>query len=64
MVVTLKDRAIPARIQQAMARRIPGARIFTLREGHVACSLDTFTKPLVEACRDAARRASLKPVVA
>ncbi len=57
VVVTLEDRAIPARIQRAMASRIPDSRIFTLREWHVACSLDSFAKPLVAACRDAALRA-------
>lgn len=56
VVVTLQDRAIPPEIQTGMADRIPGARVFPLEDGHVACNGEKFAGVLLEACLDVRKR--------
>ncbi len=57
VVVTLQDRAIAPALQTAMAGRIPGARVFPIDEGHVACGREEFSGVLLEACLDVQKRA-------
>jgi 3-oxoadipate enol-lactonase len=51
VVVTLRDRVLPASNQIALARRIPGATIHDIEAGHAACVLESekFVPALVEA---------------
>ena len=57
VVVTLEDRAIPPDLQQALAGRIPRARVFPVQDGHVLCRRPAFAAPLLDACLDVKRRA-------
>ena len=57
VVVTLQDRAIPPEVQTGMAGRIPGACVFPIDEGHVACNREEFAGVLLEACLDVRKRA-------
>jgi pimeloyl-ACP methyl ester carboxylesterase len=57
VLVTLEDRAVPAHLQQDMATRIRGAKVFDVQEGHVLCNRAEFAEPLVDACLDVKRRA-------
>ncbi|MGY2703693.1 alpha/beta fold hydrolase [Nocardioides sp. HB32] len=51
VVVTLKDKVLPAENQVGLARRIPGATIHDIPAGHAACVLESelFVPALVEA---------------
>ena len=53
VVVTRRDKVIPAARQLAVARQIPGATIHDIDAGHAACVLEseTFVPALVEAAR-------------
>ena len=62
VVMTLHDFAVPERSQREMAGRIPTARIFPVRDGHIACSNESFAPPLVEACLDVQRRRAPRAV--
>jgi 3-oxoadipate enol-lactonase len=52
VVITGKDRAIPAERQREVARRIPGSTLHEIPAGHASCVLqaDIFEKGLLEAC--------------
>jgi len=52
VVVTERDRAVPARLQLGMAERIPGATIRRVDAGHLWCTSSEFGKTLVHTCRD------------
>lgn len=60
VVVTTRDRVIPAARQVALARAIPGATVHEVDSGHAACVLESekFVPALLEACAtvDARRR--------
>lgn len=63
VVVTMKDRVLPADNQIALARRIPGATVHDIPAGHAACVLeaDRFVPALLEAVHTVnARRRSLR----
>ncbi|WP_300402232.1 alpha/beta hydrolase [Nocardioides sp.] len=51
VVVTTKDRVIPAARQHALARAIPGATVHLVESGHAACVLESekFVPALLEA---------------
>ena len=51
VVVTLKDKVLPAANQIALARRIPGATVHAIPAGHAACVLEAerFVPALLEA---------------
>jgi len=59
VIVTTRDRVIPAQRQIALARRIPGATIHDIPAGHAAVVLEaeTFVPALVEACATVNARA-------
>jgi pimeloyl-ACP methyl ester carboxylesterase len=52
VVVTERDRAVPARLQLGMAERIPGATIRRVDAGHLWCTSAEFGKTLAHTCRD------------
>jgi hypothetical protein len=56
VVLTELDKAIVPDRQQEMADAIPGARIFPVPDGHVACARSVWIPGLVAACRDVAAR--------
>jgi 3-oxoadipate enol-lactonase len=56
VLVTTKDRAIPALAQAQMALLIPGAAIHTVDDGHLICAKPAFAPPLLRACQDVASR--------
>jgi 3-oxoadipate enol-lactonase len=60
VVVTALDRAIEPSEQARMAFAIPGATIFRVEDGHVACAGERFTAPFLAACDDVATRAGLR----
>ena len=59
VIVTTRDKVIPAQRQIALARRIPGATIHDIPAGHAAVVLEaeTFVPALVEACATVNARA-------
>src|SRR5689334_7098392 len=61
VLVTTKDRAIPALAQAQMALAIPGASIHAIEDGHLVCAKPSFGPPLLRACHDVASR--IRPVV-
>jgi pimeloyl-ACP methyl ester carboxylesterase len=56
VLVTTKDRAIPAIAQAQMALAIPGSTIHTVEDGHLICAKPAFAPPLLRACLDVASR--------
>jgi pimeloyl-ACP methyl ester carboxylesterase len=56
VVLTELDKAIVPERQQEMADAIPGARVFPVPDGHVACARSVWIPGLVDACRDVADR--------
>jgi 3-oxoadipate enol-lactonase len=58
VVVTAKDRAIPAERQRALATSIPGATMHEVDGGHACCVLghEQFLPGLLEACRSVTAR--------
>lgn len=52
VVLTTEDRAVPPAAQQALARAIPGASVYPVPDGHLACARPGFAEVLVAACRD------------
>ena len=56
VLVTTKDRAIPAIAQAQMALAIPGSTIHTVEDGHLICAKPAFAPPLLRACLDVATR--------
>jgi len=58
VVVTAKDRAIPADRQRALASTIPGATMHEVDGGHASCVLghDRFLPGLMEACQSVTAR--------
>jgi 3-oxoadipate enol-lactonase len=58
MVVTRKDRAIPADRQRALAEAVPGATVHEVDGGHASCVLghDRFVPGLMGACRSVSAR--------
>jgi hypothetical protein len=56
VLVTTKDRAIPAIALAQMALAIPGAAIHTVEDGHLICAKPAFAPPLLRACLDVANR--------
>jgi pimeloyl-ACP methyl ester carboxylesterase len=64
VVVTLKDRVLPAGNQIALARRIPGATVHDIAAGHAACVLESerFVPALLEAVNTVDARRRLSPV--
>jgi hypothetical protein len=61
VLVTTKDRAIPAIAQAQMALAIPGAAIHTVQDGHLICAKPAFAPPLLRACLDVATRVHPTP---
>ncbi|MEY2451700.1 MAG: hypothetical protein QOD92_1274 [Acidimicrobiaceae bacterium] len=60
VLITTKDRAIPAIAQAQMALAIPGAAIHTVEDGHLICAKPSFAPPLLRACLDVASR--IRPI--
>lgn len=56
VIVTERDRAVPAHSQLSMAHRIPGATIHRVAAGHLSCVAPDFGEVVVAACRDVATR--------
>src|SRR5260221_10373614 len=56
VLVTTKDRAIPAIAQAQMALAIPYAAIHTVEDGHLICAKPAFAPPLLRACLDVSTR--------
>jgi len=56
VVLTELDRAIAPERQQAMADAIPGATVFPVPDGHVACARGVWLPGLLGACHDVADR--------
>jgi pimeloyl-ACP methyl ester carboxylesterase len=56
VVITKKDRAIPAIAQAQMALAIPGATIHSVDDGHLFCMKPSFAGPLLRACQDVSSR--------
>src|SRR3954452_24709879 len=56
VLITTKDRAIPAIAQAQMAMAIPGATLHTVADGHLLCAKVAFAGPLLRACQDVAGR--------
>ncbi len=56
VVVTERDRAMPAGNQLAMAEGIRGASVHRLDAGHLSCVSPSFGHAIVTACRDVAER--------
>jgi len=52
VLITTKDRAIPAMAQAQMALKIPGAGIHAVEDGHLICAKPAFAAPLLRACLD------------
>jgi len=56
VMITTKDRAIPALAQADMALRIPDATVHKVDDGHLLCAKPQFAPHLVKACLDVASR--------
>ncbi len=58
VVVTNRDRAIPADRQRGLAMSIPGATLHEVDGGHASCVLghDRFLPSLMEACQSVSAR--------
>jgi pimeloyl-ACP methyl ester carboxylesterase len=56
VVLTARDEAVPAKDQRRLATLIPGATVHTVDDSHLACARAPFTRVLVAACADVARR--------
>ena len=50
VLVTARDRAIPASAQREMAEAIPGAAVHEIDDGHLACSTEEFGDHVTAAC--------------
>jgi pimeloyl-ACP methyl ester carboxylesterase len=58
VLVTARDRALPARDQRRFAASIPRATVHTIDGGHTTCMRPEFGPPVVGACRRVDRRSS------
>lgn len=56
VVVTERDRAVPAAAQLALANGIPRASVHRLDSGHLSCVSPNFGHTVLAACRDVAER--------
>jgi pimeloyl-ACP methyl ester carboxylesterase len=56
VVCTTQDRGVPPSLQIATAEAIPGARVYNIHDGHLACASPAFIDPLLAACTDVADR--------
>jgi pimeloyl-ACP methyl ester carboxylesterase len=56
VVVTERDRAMPARFQLEMATGIPDATIHRVDSGHLSCVSSDFGHVVLDACRDVVSR--------
>jgi 3-oxoadipate enol-lactonase len=56
VLVTERDRGVPASAQLELAARIPGATAITVADGHTACAKQSFVEPFLAACRQTAAR--------
>ena len=56
VLLTLEDRLVSKRAQEAMTQRIPAAKRFPVNDGHLACTSEAFPDRLLEACLDVKRR--------
>jgi 3-oxoadipate enol-lactonase len=61
IVATMRDSLVAPARQLALARSIPGARVYPVQGDHAACVLQParFVPALVEACQDVAARAAV-----
>jgi diacylglycerol O-acyltransferase len=66
VVVTTKDRLIPAARQHQLARRIPDATVYEIDAGHASCVMraERFTPAVLAACASVSARAAGLPVPA
>lgn len=62
VVVTVKDRLIPATRQRALARRIPDATVYDVDSGHAGCVMraERFTPAVQAACASVSTRAAAR----
>jgi pimeloyl-ACP methyl ester carboxylesterase len=58
ILVTERDRALPAKGQRRFAASIPTATVHTIDGGHTMCMRPEFGPPIVGACRRVDRRSS------
>ncbi len=56
VIVTDRDRAMPAAAQRAMANSIPQASVHRIDAGHLSCVAPSFGHAVTAACRDVAER--------
>lgn len=56
VIITERDRAMPAEFQQAMADQIPTATVHRVDHGHLSCVSEEFGRIIVDACQDVERR--------
>ena len=61
VVITTKDRAIPALAQAQMALAIPDATVHRVEDGHLFCAKVSFGPHLLRACQDVAGRVPPRP---
>jgi pimeloyl-ACP methyl ester carboxylesterase len=61
VLITTKDRAIPALAQVQMALAIPDATLHRVEDGHLLCAKVSFAPPLLRACLDVAGRVPPRP---
>jgi pimeloyl-ACP methyl ester carboxylesterase len=59
VLLTTRDRAVEPPRQLRMARRIPGAAVHTVEDGHMACTRSSFGSELRQAVDAVAARASV-----
>lgn len=58
VVCTTQDRAVSPALQREMADAIPGATLYEVDDGHLACAHADFAAPVLGAARDVAHRAA------
>jgi pimeloyl-ACP methyl ester carboxylesterase len=56
VVLTTRDNAVEPLWQLRLARAIPGAKVYAIADGHVACGTTLFGEVFTEACIDVAER--------
>jgi pimeloyl-ACP methyl ester carboxylesterase len=56
VIVTTRDRAVEPAAQLRMARRIPGASVHRVEDGHLACAHRSFAAVLLDAVDDVIQR--------
>jgi hypothetical protein len=61
VVLTARDNAVEPLWQLRLARAIPGANVYPIDDGHVACGTTLFGEVFTEACINVAERGHAPP---